>query len=98
IKTQEKSNHKRVIYEKVSNDEHQNKVTSDQPISFNTTHYSLEQLTHTIHEDKLVEEETYIYIDYGQSGIGSNSCGPELSEIYQLNDKHIQFQFKLNFE
>ena len=58
----------------------------------------MEQLTHTMHEDQLVEEETYIYIDYGQSGIGSNSCGPELSEIYQLNDKHIQFQFKLNFE
>lgn len=98
IKPQESGSHNGTTYAKVSNDEHQITVTSDQPFSFNTTHYSLEQLTHTMHEDQLVEEETYMYIDYGQSGIGSNSCGPELSEIYQLNDKHIQFQFKLNFE
>ncbi|MGJ5711550.1 hypothetical protein, partial [Staphylococcus equorum] len=35
---------------------------------------------------------------YAQSGIGSNSCGPELNEAYRLNDTQLKFNFKLNFE
>ena len=38
---------------------------------------------------------TVLCIDYKQSGVGSNSCGPELAEIYQLKEDH--FQFNMNF-
>src|SRR5699024_8738072 len=98
IKPQESDSHNSHTYTKISNNQHQITVTSDQPFRFNATHYSLEQLTHTKNKDQLVEENTYIYIDYAQSGIGSNSCGPKLSEMYRLNDKRIQFQFTLKFE
>ena len=34
-------------------------------------------------------------IDYSQNGIGSNSCGPVLSEKYQLNEEKFTFDVKL---
>ena len=40
-------------------------------------------------------QKTVITIDYMQSGIGSNSCGPKLSEKYQLNDSHFNFNFRI---
>ena len=43
-----------------------------------------------------IENNTYLYVDYAQSGIGSNSCGPELNEEYRLNNKKIMFNFDLN--
>ncbi|MEG2670549.1 MAG: hypothetical protein RR957_08785 [Oscillospiraceae bacterium] len=32
-------------------------------------------------------------VDYKVSGIGSNSCGPELLEKYRVDDKKIEFDF-----
>ena len=43
------------------------------------------------------EDATYLIIDYKQSGIGSNSCGPELDQRYQLNEKEFSFNFYLKF-
>lgn len=40
-------------------------------------------------------QKTVITVDYMQSGIGSNSCGPKLSEKYQLNDSHFNFNFRI---
>ncbi|MGJ5711260.1 beta-galactosidase, partial [Staphylococcus equorum] len=99
IKPQESGSHNQTTFAKVSNGRNAMVVTSGDTFSFNTTHYSLNQLTHTSHKDQLeVEDYTYLYIDYAQSGIGSNSCGPELNEAYRLNDTQIKFNFKLNFE
>ena len=99
IKPQESGSHNQTTFVKVSNGRNAMVVTSGDTFSFNTTHYSLNQLTHTSHKDELeVEDYTYLYIDYAQSGIGSNSCGPELNEAYRLNDTQLKFNFKLNFE
>ncbi|ANQ65471.1 glycoside hydrolase family 2 TIM barrel-domain containing protein [Staphylococcus equorum] len=99
IKPQESGSHNQTTFVKVSNGRNAMVVTSGDTFSFNTTHYSLNQLTQTTHKDQLeVEGYTYLYIDYAQSGIGSNSCGPELNEAYRLNDTQIKFNFKLNFE
>lgn len=38
---------------------------------------------------------TVVCLDYAQSGIGSNSCGPVLSEKYQLNQNHFEFDMTL---
>ena len=38
---------------------------------------------------------TVLCLDYAQDGIGSNSCGPALSETYRFVKK--SFDFKLNF-
>lgn len=53
--------------------------------SFSALPYTQEQLTDTMHDDELDEYPgTILCIDLFQRGIGSNSCGPELDEKYEL--------------
>jgi beta-galactosidase len=43
------------------------------------------------HIDELVKEkDTVIRIDYKNSGVGSNSCGPEMQAKYKLDEKRIE--------
>ena len=61
---------------------------------FRASHYSTKQLTEAMHDYELKpSEETFVSIDYKQSGIGSNSCGPELAEEYRLSEKKFSFTF-----
>lgn len=63
-----------------------------QPISFNCSHYTSKQLTETAHDYELVPmRETVLNIDYRQTGIGSNSCGPALAEQYRFDEKEFEF-------
>ncbi|MDU4939843.1 MAG: glycoside hydrolase family 2 TIM barrel-domain containing protein [Clostridium sp.] len=74
-------------------------VASQDYFSFNVSHFSTEELTNKKHNFELVEDDaTYLIIDYKQSGIGSNSCGPELDHKYRLNEKSMKFNFYLKFE
>ncbi|RIP08264.1 beta-galactosidase [Staphylococcus gallinarum] len=99
IKPQETGSHNNTTFMQVANGINKVIVTSAQPYSFNASHYSLAELTHKKHKDELVENNhTYLYIDYAQSGIESNSCGPELIEAHRLNEKEIKFNFELRFE
>ena len=69
---------------------------SDKGFSFNAQNYSAETLTETAHDYELTpDNKVYISIDYRQSGVGSNSCGPELAEKYRLNEKEFSFEFKV---
>lgn len=62
--------------------------------SFNASHFSSENLTETAHDYELCpEDETFVCIDPFMSGIGSNSCGPELSEEYRVNAKEFSCGF-----
>lgn len=71
------------------------KFTSDKDFSFNTAHYTPEDLTEAGHPFELKKrKETIVNIDYKMSGVGSNSCGPELLEKYRLDEK--EFEFKLS--
>ncbi len=64
--------------------------------SISCSHYSPEQLTKVSHRHLLTPEpETTVIVDYRQSGIGSNSCGPDLDEAYRLSEKEIRFSFRL---
>ena len=61
--------------------------TSGEPFSFNASHYSPEQLTEKRHHYELEREpETTVILDCRQSGIGSNSCGPQLAEEYRFDE------------
>ena len=63
----------------------------------NVSHYSAMQLMRAKHTDELTEEDTIIRIDYKNSGLGSNSCGPELLEKYRLSEKRIEnFEFYIS--
>ncbi|WP_139902752.1 glycoside hydrolase family 2 TIM barrel-domain containing protein [Clostridium thermarum] len=71
------------------------KFTSDNEFSFNAAHYTPEDLTAAGHPHELKKrKETIVNIDYKMSGVGSNSCGPELLQKYRLDEK--EFEFKVN--
>ena len=69
---------------------------SDKPMTVNALHYSTEQLDAAHNDRDLVPDpETYVHIDYKQSGIGSNSCGPALAEKYRFSEKEFIFKLKI---
>ncbi|MDO4913373.1 MAG: glycoside hydrolase family 2 TIM barrel-domain containing protein [Bifidobacteriaceae bacterium] len=66
---------------------------------FQALPYSQEQLEHTAHNYELPQHtrEHVVCIDFMQSGVGSNSCGPDLQKKYQLNHAKIHYGFTLSF-
>ena len=55
--------------------------------SFNASHYTEEELSTKMHNFELQESGcTVLCIDGEMSGIGSNSCGPELAKQYRTTD------------
>ncbi|MDF2568234.1 MAG: glycoside hydrolase family 2 barrel [Oscillospiraceae bacterium] len=69
---------------------------SNQQFSFNASNYSQEELSKKAHNFELSESDSTIFcLDYKQSGIGSNSCGPELLEQYRLKEKKYVFDIKI---
>ncbi|WP_438445996.1 glycoside hydrolase family 2 TIM barrel-domain containing protein [Gorillibacterium sp. sgz5001074] len=72
------------------------KVTAPEHFSFNASHYTAADLTAAQHTYELVKRKmTIVQLDYKISGVGSNSCGPQLLEKYQLNEKTIRFGFSI---
>ncbi len=72
----------------------------DQTFSFGASHFRSETLSTTKHDYELVpEKETIVCIDMKMSGIGSNSCGPELAKEYRVSDEvfNCSFKFKPSF-
>lgn len=71
-------------------------LRTEQDFSFNCAHYSAHQLTNTAHDYELVPlADTVVNLDYRHSGIGSNSCGPELPEQFRLSEKEFRFNIRL---
>lgn len=63
-------------------------------MEINVSHYSAKCLMDAKHQDEIVKDEnTIIRIDYKNSGVGSNACGPELAPKYRLDEKDIKFEF-----
>ncbi len=72
-------------------------ATNNETFSFNASHYTQEELTAKKHNFELEESGyTVLCLDYSQSGIGSNSCGPKLSEKYRLDAQ--RFDFNMTFK
>ncbi|MDR2932901.1 MAG: DUF4981 domain-containing protein, partial [Oscillospiraceae bacterium] len=64
------------------------KAASDQCFSFNASRYTQEELASKRHNFELEKYNGVVLcLDYAQSGLGSNSCGPELLEKYRFNEK-----------
>lgn len=71
-------------------------VEADTPFSFNLSPYTQEELTRKAHNFELEPcGDAVLCIDARQSGIGSNSCGPELLKKYRLDDEQLTFAFRL---
>ncbi|HHU71045.1 MAG TPA: DUF4981 domain-containing protein [Clostridiales bacterium] len=95
---QENGSHNYCAYVKLSDGTNTMSAYGKKPISFNASYYTIEELDKKKHNYEL-EEADYITLclDYKNSGIGSNSCGPELKEKYRLNDKKIEWEIGLSF-
>lgn len=98
IKPQENGSHWGCHYVKLlSKDGIGLAATNNETFSFNVSRYTQEELTEKQHNFELEESgSTVLCLDYTQSGIGSNSCGPELSEKYRLD--YQRFDFNLTFK
>jgi beta-galactosidase len=75
------------------------RITAAAPFSFQTGRYTQEELTAKAHNYELRKaEQTILCLDYKMSGVGSNSCGPELDEKYQLCEEEISFTVTLQMD
>ena len=61
--------------------------------------YTQEQLASVRHDHELVVEKDFMVlcIDGRMSGLGSGSCGPQLSELYQVNEERFSCAFMIEF-
>ena len=72
-------------------------VQAETPFSMNVSPYTQEELTVKQHNYELTESEyTVLCADYKQSGLGSNSCGPELLPKYRLDETEFTFTFQVD--
>ena len=91
VRPQEHGNHTSARWLKIGDME----FTAEQ-MEFNVSNFSTAALTKAEHTDELVADgKTHLRIDYKVSGIGSNSCGPELEKPYRLAEKEIAFRFTM---
>ncbi len=99
IRPQENGSHYNCEYVTVADRTHRLNVYNETPFSFNLSEYTAEELTKKAHNYELEKSgHTILCIDYGQSGIGSGSCGPQLDRKYQLNATHFSFGFHIKPE
>ncbi|OMF18979.1 glycoside hydrolase [Paenibacillus sp. FSL H7-0331] len=72
------------------------KFSGSDDFSLNAAHYTPEDLTKAAHDYELVRrKETIVHLDYKISGVGSNSCGPELLVPYRLDEKEFKFELRI---
>ena len=73
------------------------KFTSDKDFEFSVSEYTSDELTRAMHTNELRKSDNItVRIDYKNSGIGSASCGTSLLEKYEMNDKSVDFNFKIS--
>ena len=92
IKPQEHGNHYDSRYLKLGKLE----VVSSKGMEINVSEYTSKELTSKLHNFELEKSrDVNVRIDYKVSGLGSGSCGPQLSEQYRMNDGKVKFDFSL---
>ena len=97
IKPQENSSHYGTKYVTVSDGYNALTVTAKKDFSFNISEYTQEELCTKMHNYELNKcGDTVLCIDYRMSGVGSNSCGPELLPQYRMDEENFTFDFTLD--
>ena len=70
--------------------------SSDVPFSFSVSHFTPYLIDSTAHDYELVpEKDTTVIIDYRNSAVGSNSCGPWLDSKLQIKEKSFSYTFAI---
>ena len=90
VRPQEHGNHTGVKFLRIGALE----FLAQEEMEINVSRFSTAALLKAEHTDELTADgNTHLRIDYKVSGIGSNSCGPELEKAYRLDEKQIDFRF-----
>ncbi len=98
IRPQENGSHVDCDYMMVEKEKREIAAVSSTPFSFNVSYYTQEELTKKEHNFQLEKSgNTILCLDYAQTGIGSNSCGPELRKEYQFAEEEFVFDIKILF-
>lgn len=96
IKPQENGSHYDCDYVTAAGENRAFTVVSENTFAFNASVYTQEELAEKAHNYELEEAPyTVLCIDYRQSGVGSNSCGPKLAEAYQLKEEEFEFDIRI---
>ena len=97
LKPQECGAHIGVKYAALtSNDKIGLMAVSDDSFTFSALPYSAKELQAANHEFALpAPRMVWFSVDYKQSGVGSNSCGPRILERYQFKEKRFTFKVRL---
>jgi beta-galactosidase len=96
IKPQENGSHCACDYIDLSGPDAAVCVESEEPFSFSALHYTEEELTVKKHDFELEDAGcTVLCLDMAQSGIGSNSCGPELLPKYRLDAQTLSVKLRI---
>jgi beta-galactosidase len=70
-------------------------AVSSQQFDVHVSEYEIEELIQKKHNYELVKSDYIVCCtDYRMSGVGSNSCGPELMEKYRLSDGSFDWNMK----
>ena len=98
IRPQENGSHTDCDYVMIEKENQTVIAVSPKPFSFNVSYYTQEELARKAHNYELEKSgNTIVCLDYAQNGIGSNSCGPELRDEYQVDEETFVFEIKLLF-
>ncbi len=88
VRPQEHGNHIGVKQAAVYDNKGRGLLAEGDGFEFCASHYSAAMLEKAAHTNELkTDGKTYVRIDYGVSGCGSNSCGPELDEAYRIGGR-----------
>ena len=86
IRPQENGSHWDCDYVTLSSQSARLSAASTTAFSFNASRYTQEELTRKSHREELTPSGfTVLCLDACHSGVGSNSCGPELLPSYRLD-------------
>ncbi len=98
LKPQENGSHCGCTRLDVSSAEGSVAFTASRPFSFNISEYTQEELSAKRHLHELSRcEDTVLCVDFAHSGLGSNSCGPELANKYRVKDKRFSATLQMSF-
>lgn len=96
LKPQENGSHYNCDYVKISSSDGSLTAKCDDKLCFNASPYTQEELTTKPHSFEIEKcGQTVLCIDYKQSGIGSNSCGPNLRDEYRILEEQINWNFTI---
>ena len=96
IRPQEHGNHTNVKRITVKEGGNVLTVRAAEQVEFSAGHFTAANLENAAHSFELTpRKETILRIDYKVSGIGSNSCGPELLPKYRFDEKNFKYTFQV---